>query len=107
MSGLKRRRSFDGAAPRELGLRTTGACPVTPPNRHQQPTIASSNPMIWCPAAPRRLTTKPDHNKIRHEPIPADSAKAQAQVSDGIRQTARILQAGGRGFKSPSSAREK
>ena len=87
MSGLKRRRSFAGAAPRELGLRTTGACLVMPPNRHQQPTIAtSSNPMIWCPPAPRRLTTQPDYNKIRHEPIPDDSTKAQAQVSGGIRE---------------------
>jgi hypothetical protein len=48
-----------------------------------------------------RLTTKPDHNRIRREPILADSLKAQAQVSDGIRQTARSLQAGGRWFESP------
>jgi hypothetical protein len=40
------------------------------------------------------LTTKPDHNRIRREPILADSLKAQAQVSDGIRQAARILHAG-------------
>jgi len=84
MSGLKRRRSFDGTAPENLA-RALQAHAHDAPNRHQQPTIPiSSNPMIWCPAAPRWLTTKPDHNKIRYEPIPDDSMKAQAQVSDGI-----------------------
>jgi hypothetical protein len=47
------------------------------------------------------LTTNPDHNRNRHEPILADSPWLQSQVSDGIRQPARILQAGGRGFESP------
>jgi hypothetical protein len=47
------------------------------------------------------LTTNPDHNRIRHEPILADSLWLQAQVSDGIRQSARILQVGGQGFESP------
>jgi hypothetical protein len=41
------------------------------------------------------LTTNPDHNRIRHEPILANLPWLQAQVSDGIRQIARILQAGG------------
>jgi hypothetical protein len=45
--------------------------------------------------------SKPDYNGIRHEPILADPMEARAQVSDGIRQSARILQAGGRGFESP------
>jgi hypothetical protein len=39
------------------------------------------------------VTTKPDHNRIRHEPIPADTPWPQDQVSDDIRQSARILQA--------------
>ena len=41
------------------------------------------------------LTTKADHNGIRHEPILADTPWPQAQVSDGIRHSARILQPGG------------
>jgi hypothetical protein len=51
------------------------------------------------------LTTKPDHNRIRHEPILADTPWPQAEVSDGNRQSARILQAEGREFESPSSTR--
>ena len=44
---------------------------------------------------PWRLTTKSDHNRTRRDPIPADPPWLQAQVSDDIRQPARILQAGG------------
>ena len=47
------------------------------------------------------LTTKLEHRRIRREPILADSLKAQAQVDDGIRQTARILQAGIQAHLSP------
>jgi hypothetical protein len=36
---------------------------------------------------------QPDHNRFRHEPILADSMRAQTQVSDGIRQFERVLQA--------------
>jgi hypothetical protein len=43
-----------------------------------------------------QLTTNPDHNRNRHEPILADPSWLQTQVSDGIRQPARILQAGAR-----------
>jgi hypothetical protein len=42
MSGLKSGRSFDGAARREPGLRTSGACPemswAEPGNRHDRVT---------------------------------------------------------------------
>jgi hypothetical protein len=47
---------------------------------------------LW--SAQLKLTTNPDHNRIRHEPILADYLKAQAQVSDGIRQPARICKQG-------------
>jgi hypothetical protein len=50
---------------------------------------------LW--SARPELTAKPDHNGIRHEPILADPMRAPAQVSDGIRQSARILQAGAQG----------
>jgi hypothetical protein len=36
------------------------------------------------------LTTNPDHNKIRYGPILTDLPWPQAQVSEGIRQSARI-----------------
>jgi hypothetical protein len=49
----------------------------------------------------RTLTTKSDHNRIRHSPIPADAPWQQPQVSDHIRQPGPILQAGGRGSESP------
>jgi hypothetical protein len=55
---------------------------------------------LW--SARPELTTKPDHNRVRHEPILADTPWPQAQVSDGIRQSARILQAGGQSG-SPST----
>jgi len=42
------------------------------------------------------LSTKADHNKTRHGPIPADAREAQPQVSDAARQSGRILQAEGR-----------
>jgi hypothetical protein len=47
------------------------------------------------------MTTKADHNGIRQRPIPMDVLKVPAQVSDGARQSGRILQAGGQGFESP------
>jgi hypothetical protein len=45
--------------------------------------------------ARRALTTKPDHNGTRCGPIPADASKAQLQVSDGNRQSGRILRSEG------------
>ena len=36
------------------------------------------------------MTTKADHNRIRHQPIPADPPSPYAQVSDGRRQLARL-----------------
>jgi hypothetical protein len=47
-----------------------------------------SDPKVGVRQPPRSLTTKPDHNRIRHEPILADPPWLQAQVSDGIRQSA-------------------
>jgi len=46
-------------------------------------------------SASPELTTKPDHNGIRQKPILADTPWPQSQASDGKRQSARILQAGG------------
>ena len=48
------------------------------------------------------LTTKPDHNRIRRDPIAADAPVTVAHVSDHIRQREPILQAGARG-SSPSA----
>jgi hypothetical protein len=58
---------------------------------------------LW--SAQLRLTTNPDHNRIRHEPILADYLKAQAQVSDGIRQPARICKQGLRFYGHAPGAR--
>lgn len=40
------------------------------------------------------LTTKADHNGIRHESFPADMREASSQVGDSLRLSGRILQAG-------------
>jgi len=51
------------------------------------PTVRDEErPGLWL------LTTKVDHNGTRREPIPADASMAQTQVSDGGRQSGRILQ---------------
>jgi hypothetical protein len=43
----------------------------------------------------RRLTTKVDHNDMRHSPIERVNGKPSSQVSDGSRQCAGSLQARG------------
>jgi hypothetical protein len=45
-----------------------------------------------------------DHNRIRREPILADTLSLEAQVSESIRQSERILHASGRGRAGASQA---
>src|SRR5215467_231750 len=77
-------------------------CPRLRGHCRPQPGTARASLGAGAPALrPVAGTAGADHNGIRHEPTLADTPWPQAQVSDGIRQPARILQAGGRGFESP------
>jgi hypothetical protein len=47
----------------------------------------------------RRVTTESDHNGIRFGPNGSEPRRPAPQLDDGIRQFARILQAGGQRFE--------
>ena len=56
---------------------------------------ASNGWLAW-----RVMTTKPDHNGNRQRAILADPSWLHTQVSDGGRQSGRILRSEGHGYRS-------